>query len=76
MLCFFKIEILKGKVFLVVVISDCLVIVGDVFIMVVYWLLFVLKFKVFLILDWIFWNKLFELFGYIGIKKLFRCFID
>lgn len=54
---------MKGKVFLVVVISDCLVIVGDVFIMVVYWLLFVLKFKVFLILDWIFWNKLFELFG-------------
>lgn len=60
---------MKGKVFLVVVISDCLVIVGDVFIMVVYWLLFVLKFKVFLILDWIFWNKLFELFGYIGRKK-------
>lgn len=61
---------MKGKVFLVVVISDCLVIVGDVFIMVVYWLLFVLKFKVFLILDWIFWNKLFELFGYIGRKKI------
>lgn len=60
---------MKGKVFLVVVISDRLVIVGDVFIMVVYWLLFVLKFKVFLILDWIFWNKLFELFGYIGRKK-------
>lgn len=60
---------MKGKVFLVVVISDRLAIVGDVFITVVYWLLFVLKFKVFLILDWIFWNKLFELFGYIGRKK-------
>lgn len=74
--CFFKTEILKGKVPLAAVTSDRLATAGDVPIMAVHWLSSVSKSKALPILDWTFWNKPSELPGYIGIKKSSRCFID